>query len=309
MSEVNFHLNPLRIILRLHSSTELRKMLRELSGERVGKGKTHLELVRDVAEYTDISTLIEDYPDDVYARNTTLKLYRFLGDTGLAVESGIARIIGRFSDDKWEQLTSTGTNLRTISNEVKLLHVGQVEDKYYFLFVFSGRSKEVIDGLNVRMLPQPIFSIAVWDEATGYLQLRGRDPKDKILAQFKKWLKNIDNVEPSSNHIYVDSIEQFNRLKESLNGRARRGRFQSDSEEVEDITMVSQADVELFDTNKYQNLEAEYYTHSVGIDFVRDGHNYTVWVSFISGTVWVRSGEVDEEFIEYLNQKIFDSNE
>jgi hypothetical protein len=284
-------------------------MLKELSGERVAKGKSHLELVRDVSEYIDISSLIDNYSDDVYARNTTLKLYRFLEDTGLPVESGIHRITGRFSRDKWEQLTSTGTNVRTISNEVKLLHVGQIEDKYYFLFVFSGRSKEVIDGLNVRMLPQPIFSIAVWDETTGYLQIRGRDSKDKILAQFKKWLKNIDNAEPSSNHIYIDNIEQFNRLKESLNGRVRRGRFQSDSEEVEDITFVSQADVELFDTNKYQNLEEDYYTHSVGIDFVRNGHNYTVWVSFLSGTVWVRSGEVDEEFIEYLNQKIFESHE
>ncbi|MBN8537372.1 MAG: hypothetical protein J0M15_09995 [Deltaproteobacteria bacterium] len=303
----DFKLRPLSIILKMHSLRELKAIYSEVFSESPSSELSHLQLVKEISGQTTLSELVGIWDSKLYAHNTTLKLYQAINlKNENKIESGIKKIKSHFNDEAWAQLFDEGYAPNKLPNEGRLLHISKLGNKYYFLFVYPGRAKEVIEELSVRHLIQPLFVIAVWDNDESTLQLRGQERAQLVAAKFENYL-NSEKEPVGLSHLYIKDKDAFDEYKKALDGRGMRGKVTNPDQEVAELTLVASPDTELMDTKKYKDLIDEDYTlNSAGIDFEYDGQTYTVWIGFKTGTFWIRAGDVTEELISYAQEKLLE---
>lgn len=302
----DFRLKPVSILLKQHSLKELKQVYTEVNGKAPKQDKTHLQLVHELASDLSINALLESWPEKAFAYNTSLKFLKVTNDkTKEKIENGAKIIKAHFTQEAWTKITEQGYVPRELSEEGHLLQVAQTTNKTFFLFASPGRSKEVIEDLNVRYLVQPQFTIAVWNNKESTIQIRGMEVRETATSKLRNYMWINDRVEPVFEQIKIYDKEQVKKLAKALGGKAHRGKFVNPDNEIEEATYVSQADTDLYATAKVKQAEKEGYNqHSAGIDFVFQGESYTVWVGFSAGTFWIRAGTVTEEVIDYLEAKI-----
>ncbi len=289
----------------MHSVGELKALHQDLLGEPAPKDVSHFELVKFLCDQISFSDLLESWSEKIYAHNTTLKLYQFVDLKSQEPISGGLKVIKARLGESWDKLTDKGYSPQQLKAEGSLLHISEMDKKAYFLFAYPGRTREVVEDLNVRYIVQPMFTIGVWDDATGTLQIRGQERQSVIAAKFTSYLelKSKDGVHAS--HLSIEDKDTFEKYKKALNGRTYRGKMSNPSEEVTDIEMKTNPDTELFDTKKYKDYVKEKYNlNSAGIDFAYKRKSYVVWIGFKTGTFWIRSGDVSEDLIDYVQSKL-----
>lgn len=311
MAKINlrkgFKLRPLAVILKMHSLSELRAIYLEIFEEDAPRELTFLQLVKTISSQTNFDDLMEVWESKMYAHNTTLKTYQFLETKTLSpIKNGILKIKKMFSTEDWEKLTTEGISPNVMTVEPKLMHISQIgDDKYYFLFVFPGRSKEVIEGLSVRYIPQPQFCIAVWYNDKALLQIRGQENQSVLALKFLKYLKGGEGDTVELKHIKIQDKEIFGKLKKELDGRGINGKVSNPLAEVSDLQLKANPNKELFDTKMYKSLvKRNYNLTDAGIDFVFKKTNYTLWVGFKMGTLWLRTGAASEDLLNHLQEKL-----
>jgi hypothetical protein len=126
-----------------------------------------------------------------------------------------------------------------------------------------------------------------------------------VTSKFNDYLalKGKENV--FYKHLSIEDKNTFDKYKKALYGRTFRGKMSNPKEEVTDIEMKTNPDTELFDTKKYKDLTKEKYNlNSAGIDFAYKKQSYVVWIGFKTGTFWIRSGDVSEDLIQYVQGKL-----
>jgi len=302
----DFRLKPASIILRQHSLKDLREIYTEELGKEPKKDITHLQLVHELANSLSISALLETWSDKIFAHNTSFKFYNVTDlKSNKSIENGKTLIKEHFTKDAWEKITGTGYIPKTLSNDGHLLHISELNEKTVFLFAAPGRAKEVIEDLNVRYLVQPQFTLAVWDNKSSTIQLRGVDLRGTALAKIRDYLTKGETISPTFKQVMVQDRDQAKKLAKALKGRAHRGKFVNSKAEVSEATYVSAPDKDLYETQLVKDAEKSGYRQdSAGIDFVWNKESFTVWVGFSNGSFWVRAGEVSEDLIQYLQGKI-----
>jgi hypothetical protein len=302
----DFKLKPIGIILKQHGIKELREIYHQLNEEYPRKEVTHLELVHSISLQLDIHELLNTWPDRAFAYNTSFKFYKvsnLLSKT--PIKDGSKIIKSFFTDETWRKVTDRGYSPQEIPEKGHLLQVAQHEKKFFFLFASAGRTKEVFEDLTIRNLVQPQFNVAHWKDDSRVLQVRGVDSKGISAEKFKEYLYVKDKIDPQFDQIMVDDRDKVKRLATLLGGRARRGKFIHDEEEIAEATYVAQADTDLYATGKVKTAMREGYNQdSAGIDFIFDSESYTVWVGFKTGSLWLRSGIVNEAVIDFIESKI-----
>lgn len=305
----DFKLRPTSILLKQHSLKELRQIYESQYGEAPKKDKTHLQLVHELASVLSVEELFDQWPEKTFAHNTSFKFYSVQnvtdGKRPTKIKNGGKQIEKFFNAEAWNRITSQGYVPNELKDEGHLLQIARNGNKIYFLFASPGRAKEVIESLQVRYLVQPQFTIAVWNDTDSTLQVRGMDARDTALTKIREYLWVNDKIEPTFKQIYIDDKEKVKRLATLLNGEAKRGKFSSETAEVGEATFVSQPDKDLYETALVKQVEdAGYGQDSAGIDFLYQGESYTVWIGFSAGTFWLRSGNVTEKVIDYIEEKI-----
>lgn len=305
----DFKLRPTSILLKQHSLKQLRQIYEFQYGEAPKKDKTHLQLVHELSSALSVKELLNQWPEKTFAHNTSFKFYAVQNLAGgkkpTKIKSGSKQIEEFFNSESWEKITNQGYVPNQLNEEGHLLQIAKNKNKTYFLFASPGRAKEVIESLQVRYLIQPQFTIAVWNDDDSTLQIRGMDARNTALTKVSEYLQVKDRIEPTFRQVYIGDKEKVKRLATLLDGEAKRGKFSSETAEVGEATLVSQPDKDLYETALVKQIEdAGYGQDSAGIDFIYQKESYTVWIGFSAGTFWLRSGNVTEDVIDYIEEKI-----
>lgn len=300
-----FNLDAKKILLKLHENKELKEIYKKVVKKKPTRGLSHFDLIREIANKTSIKDLVQEYASTIFAKNTTIKNYRVIRENGNPIVRGFNQLKTTFNTDEWVKLTNEGLKPRDLSDKAKLMFILKKANKAYFLFALPGQKKEIVEGLKIKKVLQPIFTIAAWNDVSSYLEIRGKDGRKLVLDFFDKKLSKAFNENIGFNHIRIDDQERLLKFKKLVNGRERRGRFRNSEREIEDITMISQVDKELSETEKYDNLQDEDYLQTAtGIDFTFETKPYTVWIGLTTGSVWIRTGDVEESVLDYLRSNL-----
>ena len=300
-----FKLKALSIVLKRHNVSELKKIYQEVIGEKAPSDISHFQLVKDLSTKTKFSELESDWADKLYANNTTIKVYRFVDDKGNRYQNGLNILKRKFSPDSWKKLCTKGYSPNQLRDKTQLMHVSNVNDKSFFLFVSPGRNKEVVQDLTVKYLQQPQFTIAVWYNKESLLQVRGLEKASQVVLEVIDYFKVSTGKYPSTKQAEIPDRTLFNKLKGVLKGRGTKGRYSNPTEEVTEVTLKANADKELLNTKRSKSLiDDKYNLNAAGIDFDYNNKGYTVWIGFKLGTFWIRSGDVTEDVLDYIQEKI-----
>lgn len=161
----------IEIFLRNHHKADLRKLYRELYGEDPEKKWVGEDLIRKIAQGKEESLILEKWQHKFGVYNTSVTVQVLENSEKERQKNILAAVKEAITEEAWIDLTTKKKYPRDL-RETRLLEVKEFDNKVYFLLAEKGRSKMVLNGFTLQSIVEPRFSILVWNDAEGIIEVR-----------------------------------------------------------------------------------------------------------------------------------------